>query len=402
MLFILSCYLRDAVIVTEYFLVNRTFPYHVIKIISSSPLLYFRDVMMIVWNMYWIYRLKAKCRWVTILLSCLIIYMIIGSITNLELFSVFLVIFDIRVLLSILSFVGIYALLDMESNYDVDYYQHLTLKLIVFLSCISAVVTIFQFYFLGFNMNVRLMGMFTNSQMNGYIMLASLVTLYTGWSVYSLFSRTQVVFLSSIIIIAIFLSGTRTALFGCILFFVLIITISLIKNIAREKRLAIYFCSLFFLALVVYISLNFVSDVSGRGDVLDQSHGGRISVLIGLYNSLLNDGMIPLLFGKGLGYGSSPFISMYYESGMNPFYLWTDGTIQYFLLRQGLVGLVILFLLTTFFLFTCIKIGRLAVVIFLLVILTMLSTNVLEVYLFQVILAFNLFCLKYSNSIKGC
>ncbi|GAD79634.1 hypothetical protein [Vibrio ezurae] len=328
--------------------------------------------------------------------------MIIGSITNLELFSVFLVIFDIRVLLSILSFVGIYALLDMESNYDVDYYQHLTLKLIVFLSCISAVVTIFQFYFLGFNMNVRLMGMFTNSQMNGYIMLASLVTLYTGWSVYSLFSRTQVVFLSSIIIIAIFLSGTRTALFGCILFFVLIITISLIKNIAREKRLAIYFCSLFFLALVVYISLNFVSDVSGRGDVLDQSHGGRISVLIGLYNSLLNDGMIPLLFGKGLGYGSSPFISMYYESGMNPFYLWTDGTIQYFLLRQGLVGLVILFLLTTFFLFTCIKIGRLAVVIFLLVILTMLSTNVLEVYLFQVILAFNLFCLKYSNSIKGC
>ncbi len=397
--FILASYARDFFLVFEYFLSNSSIPYHRINIESKSYFLYIRDVAMVLWNFYWIYIVIGKDKSVIVLLMLSVFYLFFGIVINLELVNFFIFLSDVRVLLSLFSFLGVILIYKYSDERMIEKSLKSAFYLIITLAILNSIISIIQLYLVSFNFGFRLMGVFSNSQMNGYIMLVSSLLLVSTRKSDFINNNVYMVVIFFLLSLAVLCSGTRTAMFGqliliCSYFFHLFFSK---KDIYMNIAIALIVVILSFFLFSIFIGL--VNDLAGRGDVLNQDEG-RIYILKGILASLSNEGFSTLFFGKGVGFGSSVATAYFSEVGVNNFYLIPDGTLQYFLIRQGLLGAFMLLIIICLYAKLCIKAGFYGVVTFLITLLVAISINILEIYLFMVILAVNiitLFCIRDNN-----
>jgi hypothetical protein len=240
---------------------------------------------------------------------------------------------DIRISLSVLTFISIYMLFGGSAQSNNSPIIGL-IKLCLMLILLSALATVIEFYYSDMNFGVRLMGLFSNAATNSYVILTGILMAillrkfnYINFNVFLL--------LTTVYFLAVLATGTRIAIISSIL----LMCIYIIEN----SKAKIFLTTIFTLPAIM-LSIYFSNLIAGRGDILDQSNGGRIDKLFNISNNMIDRDTF--IFGEGAGYGSN--IATELMSNMPPSYTSIDGTLHFILLHFGFFG-VIMFIVSMIF-----------------------------------------------------
>jgi len=324
-----AVFLRDYLIVVNFFFENAYIPYFSISLKSGGWLLYLKDIAIVVWCMSIIALFLSKKM---IFFSLLIIFLVllISALLNLNLVMLLM---DIRISLSVLTFISIYMLFGGSAQSNNSPIIGL-IKLCLMLILLSALATVIEFYYSDMNFGVRLMGLFSNAATNSYVILTGILMAillrkfnYINFNVFLL--------LTTVYFLAVLATGTRIAIISSIL----LMCIYIIEN----SKAKIFLTTIFTLPAIM-LSIYFSNLIAGRGDILDQSNGGRIDKLFNISNNMIDRDTF--IFGEGAGYGSN--IATELMSNMPPSYTSIDGTLHFILLHFGFFG-VIMFIVSMIF-----------------------------------------------------
>lgn len=260
-------------------------------------------------------------------------------------------------------------------------------------------MTIIEFIIINGSFGFRAMGIFANSQINAFILLMSISLLHV------IYSKNQIRFLIYVLFyiifsVAILMTGTRAIALALLLTtYILVINylVNLYKSDVNIKRMIITgsFLTIFILAP---IGIDRINSLANRGDILNQSEGGRVTKFYNIIDSLIDDSVTNFLIGKGSGYGSNVVTSM--SENVNSAYKTVDGTINYVFVRNGLLGLCFLPILF-FIIFKVINTIDINRIILLLNTITIsLSVNLFEIYIIMLMIGITVSYLNYYYPVR--
>lgn len=380
-IFILLTFFRDFILVLDYFYVNKKIPFYKVNLDSSNLIIYIKDIGVLFWNIAWTLKLVVKKVIVNILLifSLFIIFNIFLSIDNLVLLGVLA---DIRVLNTVYAMIGIYFIVTYYKNFNLTN----IIKLFTFLVFIDAIASLIEFYLIGTTFGFRIMGLFSVAATNAYVLLMGELLLLLLY-MYHKINKKKLTIISIIIFLSILTTGTRVAMVSFILLVLcyVFILIYMKKNLNKNLKLSIF--SLMPLLLLVSFSfiITFSNKIADRGDVLNQSDAGRISKLSNIVNTLEDRGKF--YFGEGSGWGSNIVSSTVVNIPKE--YQSVDGTIQFLFIHSGIIGLIIILLLSFYAIYYTQRYNKILFFLLILpIVLIGLSVDVLEQTI--VMLAFGL------------
>jgi len=380
-LYVCMIFLRDALLLIEFLLVNKRIPNHNIQLENaSSYIIYLRDFFMILWNFIWSVFLIFKNKRISYLIWFYLFILLSGvlvsgiSISGLQFLS------DVRIINGIHAALGVFFITKYFFKVNKEFSLNKIVLLMLYLIVLDAIVSIVEFSFIGWNFGFRVMGLFTNSQMNSFVLLMAIPLLYFLKHYNEIKSRTYFILLM-LIVFAIVTTGTRTGMMGAFLllliFFVKIIITSVNK---RDYKVVMFLIALLLIFILIPIILDNVNMLAGRGDVLAQNQAGsegRMAKLINILNALSLNGYASLLFGEGIGFGSNIMSSM--ALNMSEAYRNVDGSIQYLLVRAGFVG-VLLFIYLAVIIYQTIKNKYFFIILSIPIMLINISINIFEAY----------------------
>jgi len=373
---ILFIFLRDFIIVVEYFLLYDTIPFYKIDVISTGIIIYLKDIAIIVSNLILTIFLFKKNKKIIQILLFFILFLFFNIALSINNLSLLQIASDIRILNSIYFITMLFSLIKYYIKKNHIFPIEKILKLYLLLSLIDAIVSLIEFYIIGMSLGSRIMGLFSVAALNAYVLFYAQVILSILF-LYKKVSKIKFIILSNIYFIAILTTGTRVVIFGYIILLSWVLFQLLIKNKSVHTNLKKIFMLLLPIAmlLISIFAINTANNTAQRGDVLNQSDRGRISKLINITNTLEERNRI--FFGEGVGWGSNVVSSLLDNVPSN--YKSVDGSIQFILIHNGIIGLLLIIFISMFMILKTQQHNKYNVITLLLpIILIALSVNVLE------------------------
>lgn len=391
-LYLLSLAFSNFVTIIDFFLLHGTIPYNnITQEETINIIVYIKSILMILWNIFWMTYLFNKAK--KVLLINIFLFISGMLVANSSITNIYFIVADIRILNGVDAAIGVFFITKYfflkKNNFPI---ARLSWTVIV-ISLFDAVVTIVEFMVIHASFGFRLMGIFANSQLNAFVLLMSISMLHV------IYSKKQIRFFTYILFyiifsIAILMTGTRAVMLGLLLTTYILVINYLIysyKNVNIKRMIAIGAFLIMF--VLVPIGIKKIDLLSNRGYIFNQSEGGRISKLYNIIDSLADYSITNLLIGKGSGYGSNVVSSLC--KNVNPAYKRVDGTINYVLVRNGLIGLCFLPILF-FIIFRVINtIDVNAIILLLNTIIISLSVNLFEIYIVMLIIGIIISYLNY-------
>ncbi len=377
-LYIFMIFFRDAMFTYQYFVFMEPAPYHKINIANlSGPFLYVRDVSMLLWNIVWTLYLIMKYKNTIVLIGFFTVILLTGILFSGDMSSL-LILTDVRIINGIYAGIGVFFITKYFIKIRKEFALYRLVQFIVALGLLAAIASIIEFSVLGWPFGYRIMGVFTNSQMNSYVLLFSVILLYLLY-LFTFIQKRSFFIMLGVFVFAIITTGTRTGIVGV---FVLLILFSM-YFISKSKNRKLKIFTIYIIIIIVLTSLSgfieMASSLAGRGNMLSQNiEGARLGILFQVINELTSHGAMTLLFGEGVGWGSNTAETIMGEA-IPKVYRLMDGTLPYMLVRAGLFGLLILFFLITY-IYKQIQNKYLFTILMVPITFTALSTNIFEIY----------------------
>lgn len=335
-------FLRDFILTIDYFITNKTIPFYAIQIESSSIFVYFKDVAIVFWNIYWTSRVfNTKIFLYILIFIFILLFNLLLTISNFNLMNLLI---DIRLLFTLYAIMGIFFILKRYPNI----HYHRVISIIIFLIIINAFATLVQFSVIGFSFGFRSMGLFSVAAINAYILYIGFISLYVFMK-YKYIKIKWFYLLSFLFFIAILATGTRIVIIGFVLTsFIMIYSYFIkLKNLNQNFKIAISSLSIIIGAIIFVGMIIFANNVADRGNILDQENGGRIGKLFDIINILEDRNKI--YFGEGSGWGSN--LSFNLISNLPSEYIYVDGTLNFLLVHSGLFGAFLVTIITFYLIF---------------------------------------------------
>ncbi|MFD0671317.1 hypothetical protein [Cohnella sp. GCM10027633] len=267
-----------------------------------------------------------------------------------------------------------------------------TLKAIIALewAVISAQYFIFIHLYGATNpFSLRLIGTFGSFSIAGYFAVGCACILYMLQN-RAFLARAQTRFVSGWMVACFMiasLSGTRTAIFGCLLVLLASWARSLLSRGDRRRNRMLLTGMLFLSAAGMYYLLQLVSLAANRGSVIEsQWDAGRVSIIA---NHFANSSLFQILFGKGIGYGTNMSVMLESQYGMDLGTEIVDGTLNSIIMQYGVVMMTFAVLWTALWASNTLRTSKAekgdALVIASIGLLMCMATNIFEQYSFLVL-----------------
>jgi hypothetical protein len=397
-LYLISLAFSNITTIIEYFLLHGTIPYNnIIEEEKVNITVYIKSILMILWNIFWMTYLFNRAYKIMLINIFLLISGLL--VANFSITGIYFVVADIRILNGVDAAIGVFFITNYfflkKNNFPI---AKLAWTVIV-ISLFDAVVTIIEFIIINGSFGFRAMGMFANSQINAFILLMSISLLHV------IYSKNQIRFFIYVLFymifsIAILMTGTRAVMLGVLLTtYILFINylVNLYKFNVNIKGMIIT-GSFLMMFILLPIGIDKINSLADRGNILNQSSGGRVTKFYNIMDSLADESITNFLIGKGSGYGSNVVTSMY--ENINPSYKTVDGTINYIFVRNGLIGLYFLPILffIIFKVINTIDINR--TILLLNTIIISLSVNLFEIYIVMLIIGIIISYLNYYYPLR--
>jgi hypothetical protein len=167
------------------------------------------------------------------------------------------------------------------------------------------------------------------------------------------------------------------------------------KLLQRKKITLDLLLMIIFICLALFAILPIIQNLIGRGDLIEGQ--GRSEILVEAFSAPIST----ILFGNGLGRSSRSLGQLAaYLPDIKSIYIYSDSTINFFMVDLGIVGCLIFFLLSIPFLRMVLKLFKLHPIVPLLIlppiIITALARNLLELYILIPLVVFGLCtCIDY-------
>jgi len=343
--FIAFSFLRDYIVVAQYLIETRSVPYWRIPLDEySGYAIYLRDFFMLLWNIgVVIFFYKKRF----LFFSCLsILFFLVGSVLlSLNNFDVWLLISEARMLNTLISVVGVVVYANYLSPANRNIKTSFYLRVFVGMTLISAIASIIEFFLLGGFFGSRTFGLFTMAAVNGYVLLFSIIALIY-LRLYKKIKRNVFFILIFVLFFSLLTTGTRVAIVASIL----VLGVFILFEITKKKPVVFSVIVPFSMIFIMIGAMYFSNLVADRGNILSQSNGGRISKFLNIVETMSNKKPTTIIFGEGLGVGSNLAASK--VDGLDPAYTRVDGTLNFFIVRFGVLG-VFLYLISWIFIFFC-------------------------------------------------
>lgn len=369
-------FFRDFFLVINYFLVHNNIPFYNIEIESGGFIIYLKDFSIILTNLiitFFLIKKNLKFGKVLIVYIFILLLNIVLSIHNLTILQI---LSDIRILNSLYFIIIFFYLIRYYIKKKHIFPIEKILKLYLFLALIDAIASLIEFSLIDMKFGFRIMGLFSVAALNAYVLFFAEVILLLLF-LYNKISKINFIFLSSIYFFAILTTGTRVVIFG----YILLISWGLFQLLLEKKSInksfkhvVILFIPIIMITISIF-AIDVANNTADRGDVLNQSDRGRVSKLITIFNTLENRNK--LLLGEGSGWGSNVVSSL----GVNipSSYKSVDGSIQFLLIHNGVVGFILFVLANAIGIFRTQKYNKYNIPTLVIpLILIALSVNVLE------------------------
>jgi hypothetical protein len=335
---IVVVFFREFIIVLNYLMINKTIPFYRVNIQFSNVgfILYIKDIVLLLWNIIWV-SVFIKKKYTVFFIMGFLLFVLLNMIVAGGHLIWLGVASDIRILMSVYAVLGIYM--------TVKYYPTSMLQkiifLFVFLVVFDAVISLVEFYFIGFKFGCRIMGLFSNAATNAYVLICGELLLLLIFKYYKI-GTIKLMTLITIVFFALLTTGTRIAIIAFLIVLFIFIFIELLEKNTLNKylKLSIILIMPIFIFVLLGSAILFSNKIADRGNILDQDNGGRISKLFSIIDTLDAHGR--LFFGEGSGYGSNMLTGL--SNNMPNVYKAVDGTIQFLLIHSGIIGSLLIYI----------------------------------------------------------